>query len=203
MKKSLLALLAAAGAIAAVAWMIPVAHPGAAIAEEPALPGMCNGRSDANVVLNAHANGSRAAGVPKYILNLTSDEKGIPFGALILGQGKDRLYIDDWCRLWMHRPGDEPGHGGGQCEDGEAHDPDEEGAINVHAVGIGWHGGKQVVVRTDVRSGDEGIFFRARYREFGAHHEETLAAEEDGCEDDGWTRIPAEEWFPLDQLKVR
>ena len=39
---------------------------------------------------------------------------------------------------------------GGHCEEDEGHEPGE-GAINAHAVGIGWHKGKQVLVRTDVR----------------------------------------------------
>jgi|GEM_PF-2308251 len=194
------AIVALVGLPAAFGWAVQW---GTVAAEGHQMPGMCNGRSDANVVLNAHANGSRAAGVPKYILNLSSDDAGQPWGALIVGQGKDRLYIDDWCRFWMHRPGGEPGHGGGQCEDGEAHDPNEEGAINAHAVGTGWHNGKQVLVRTDLRRSDEGVFFRVRYRDFGAHHG-AVAAEHDGCEDDGgWTRIPADGWLPLSQLNVR
>ncbi len=172
-------------------------------AEGNPLPGMCNGRTEANVVLIAHANGinGKPAGVPKYILNLYTDASGQPFGALVLGQGKARLQVDEWCRLWYHRPGDTP-QGGGQCEDDEGHEPGE-GAINAHAVGIGRAGGKSVLVRTDVRQTEEGMFFRVRYRDMGQHHEELLAAaEDDGCDDDNWTRVPVEGWAPLDQLRL-
>lgn len=111
------------------------------------------------------------------------------------------LQVDEWCRLWHHRPGDTP-QGGGQCEDDEGHEPGE-GAINAHAVGIGRAGGKSVLVRTDVRQTEEGMFFRVRYRDMGQHHEELLAAaEDDGCDDDNWTRVPVEGWAPLDQLRL-
>lgn len=198
--KTFIGTIAAALALAGgVVTMGLASNSSTALGEEAALPGMCNGRSDANVVLNAHANGQFRA--PKYILNIATDASGQPMGTLVVGQGKDRLLVEEWCRLWMHVPGTEPG-GGGQCEDGEADDPNEPGAINAHAVGIGWFKGERVLVRVDVRRSDEGMFFRVRFREIGQHHEEAALAEEDDC-DEGWTRIPEEEWAPLAQLKVR
>ena len=217
MKTSIAALAAILGLIAGVVWMGPGSSASVALAEEHQLPGMCNGRTDPNVVLNAHANGSRPAGVPKYILNLSTDELGNPAGTLIVGQGKDRLFVGDWCRFWQHQPGSGSG-GSGHCEEDEGHDPDND-MVNAHAVGLAWYKGEQVLVRTDVRDGEDGKVFRVRYRALDSHHEEVALAADDGCDDDGgcgddggddgcgedegWTRIPAEGWHPLAQLKVR
>ena len=205
MKTKIAALAAIAGLLAGVVTM-GLASPGStANAEGPARPGMCNGRTDASVVINAHANGQPSLEVPKYILNISSDAEKNLSGTLIVGKGTERVLVEDWCRLWLHQPGDVPGGGSGQCEDGDAHDPNDEGAINAHAVGIGWHMGQQVLVRTDVRQSEGEIFFRVRWRAMGEHHEEgaiAAAEEEGGCEDEGWTRIPAEEWAALDQLIV-
>jgi hypothetical protein len=86
----------------------------------------------------------------------------------------------------------------------------EEGATTAHAVGIGMLAdGTRVLVRTDVRATEEGMFFRARYRVMGQHGGESLSAaaagghEDDGHEDESWSRIPAEGWAPLDQLNLR
>lgn len=180
--------LALTAALAALS--VTVSVPGAA-AQGHELPGMCNGRSDPNVVLNAKATGSGPA-APKYILNLETDALGAPTGAMVLGRGAGRLMVTDWCRLWQHRPGQPSGHGCG--------DPGEEGAINAHAVGIGMlRGTGEVLVRTDVRATEEGKLFRVRYRALGGGHDET----EEGCEDESWTRVPAHGWLPLDRLKVR
>lgn len=167
-----------------------------ASAAAPGLPGMCNGRSDPNVVVNAHANGT-----PKYIVNLSTDPAGHPTGVLILGKGRDRLYVEQFCRLWQHLPGQEPGHGG------EADEPD--GATIVHAVGIGTlRDGTQVLVRTDLRGADHGSFFRVRYQPMGGGHDnagDEPAVVDDGHDhdDEGWIRVPAEGWLALDRLKVR
>jgi hypothetical protein len=210
MKTNIAALAAIIGLIAGVVTLGLASTSSSASAEGPELPGMCNGPSDANVVLIAHANG-KPVEVPKYILNLYTDATGKPFGTLVLGQGKDRLQVTDWCRLWMHQPNDTP-QGGGQCEgEDDGHDPDALGAITGHAVGIGWKNGQQVLVRTDVRSNEEGMFFRVRYRAMGEHHDGDeghvgAAAHEDeeDCEGGGWTRVPAEHgWAPLKQLMVR
>lgn len=211
MKTRFAALAAAIGLIAGVATLGLASVSSSASAEEPGLPGMCEGRSDANGVLIAHGNG-KPSEVPKYILNLYTDATGKPFGTLVLGQGEDRLQVDEWCRLWMHQPGDTP-EGGGQCEgDDDGHDPDAEGAITGHAVGIGWQNGQQVLVRTDVRSNEEeGMFFRVRYRAMEQHHDgedghldAAAHEEEEDCEGGGWTRVPDEHgWAPLKQLMVR
>ena len=204
MKTNIATLAAIIGLVAGVVTMGLSAR-STALAEEPGLPGMCNGRSDANVVLNAHANG-KPSEVPKYILNLWTDASGHPFGVLVLGKGKDRLEVTDWCRLWLHQPGDTP-EGGGQCEGDEGHDPNED-MVNAHAVGIGWKDGQKILVRTDVRSNEDGMFFRVRYRVMEQHHDDDghldAAAHEDeeDCEG-GWTREPQEGWHPLKQLKVR
>ena len=173
-------------------------------AEDSKLPGMCKGRSDANVVLNAHAQ------APKYILNISTDSIGVPYGVLILEKGATRLYSDLFCRVWQHLPGQPTGD---ECE-GElppGTDSSHEGAITAHAVGFGTlRDGTEVLVRTDVRATEEGKFFRVRYRTMGSHggHESGLVLpsaheDDDGCEDETWTRIPAEGWAPLKQLNLR
>lgn len=202
MRTIIAALAAILSLVAGVMWLGPGSSASVALAEGQPLPGMCNGQSDPNVALNAHANGSRQAGVPKYILNLSTDELGDPTGTLIVGQGKDRLLVEEWCRLWLHQPDSQP-PSGGQCEEDEGHEPGE-GAINAHAVGLGWHHGERVLVRTDVRETDEGMFFRVRFRAMGEHdeHEFSAAVEDEGCDDESWHRIPIEGWAPLAQLKV-
>lgn len=208
MKASIGVAAAILGLLAAIAWTVTGSFAGNAFAEEHALPGMCNGRTDANIVLNASANGSRPEGVPKYIFNITTDQLGHPTGTLIVGQGPGRLLVEDWCRFWQHQPGSGSGSGG-QCEEDAGHNPDED-MVNAHAVGLAWYNGQQVLVRTDVRDGDEGKVFRVRYRPMGGHHEaEATLLEEGGhddgggCEGGGWTRIPVEGWAPLTHLKVR
>ena len=69
---------------------------------QPALPGMCNGRADANTQITAHANGRAAT---KYILNIATDASATAEGILVLGQGKSRLEVTEWCRVWQHLPG--------------------------------------------------------------------------------------------------
>lgn len=203
MKSKIAALAAFASLLVGVVTMGLASTGSSASAEGTALPGMCNGRTDANVVLNAHANGQLRA--PKYILNISTDASGHPTGTLVVGQGKDRLLVEEWCRLWLHIPGTTPG-GSDQCEGEEGDDPNAEGAINAHAVGIGWYKGQQVLVRTDVRQTDEGKSFRIRFRAMGQHHEDSGIAAADeggGCEDESWIRVPAEGWAPLAQLNVR
>jgi hypothetical protein len=114
---------------------------------------------------------------------------------LILGRSADRVYVDDFCRLWQHLPGQE--YGG--HHDGE--DP-PEGTTTAHAVGIGvLPDGTEVLVRTDVRETEEGAFFRARYRLLGA----SGGHEDDGAmgHDEEWTAVPAEGWAPLDHMDLR
>jgi hypothetical protein len=212
MKMSIAALIALLGWIASVASM-GLLLPASTAHAQPELPGMCNGRSDANVSVNAHANG-RPNGVPKYILNIATDEEGNPYGVLILGRGRDRLIVEDFCRLWQHLPGQPVGPCGRE---------EDIGVTNVHAVGITMlPDGQEVLVRTDVRENDEGMFFRVRYRAL-EDHGEGEEGEEDGCEDgeggcgdgggggghdgggcedDGWTRVPPEGWHPLRQLNA-
>jgi hypothetical protein len=189
MKTSIATFTAIVGLVAS-AVMLGLAPP--AVGE--ALPGMCNGRSDANVVLTAHANG-RPSSVPKYILNLSTDGVGHPNGTLILGRGDTRLIVEDWCRLWQHIPGTPMG---GHCE-GETGSAD--GATIAHAVGFGsLRSGQDVFVRTDVRGVEEGLSFRVRYRAQGSG--EMGATEGEGCDDGSWTKVPAEGWALLDQLRV-
>lgn len=202
MKAGIAALAAVIGLLVSIAAM-GFSSPGSpALAQESGLPGMCNGRHDANVLINAHANRP-----DKYILNLETDAAGNPTGVLILGKGKDRLYVDDWCRVWQHLPGQPYPD---TCE-GET---PTEGAITAHAVGLTMKDGQQVLVRTDVRSTDEGQFFRVRYRTLESHegeddhegggggggHED---GEGGGCEDETWTKVPAEGWAPLNTMNVR
>lgn len=163
------------------------------------LPGMCSGRSDPDVVVNAHGR------KPKFILNVSTDGFGMPEGVLIFGQGANRLYADLFCRVWQHIPGQPSG---GECESGEG-EVIPEGAVIVHAVGFGsFRGGPSLLVRVDARETDEGRFFRIRYRPLGGDHgghEQVAAAdhEDEGCEGGGWTRYPVEGWAPLNQLNVR
>lgn len=230
-----------------------------ALAAEPQ-GGMCNGRSDPNVVVTAHANGSM---VPiKFILNLTTDPAGLPAGTMVLGKGAGRVIAEDWCRLWQHVPGQQPGHDGGDGHEpggmpgGGGHEPGggcagehddmategDHGATIVHAVGAGLlTDGSRVRVRVDARGTDEGLFFRVRYKPMGAGHGDTGHDESGGCSghdgttggcgggdsghepggmpgsmpgggehepgggcagDGGWTKAPAEGWYPLTQLRV-
>jgi hypothetical protein len=199
------AVRAGAALIAAVVGILLVLAGGHAGGEEPdghetGLPGMCNGRSDADVVVNAHARS------PKFILNVSTDGFGMPEGVLIFGQGANRLYADLFCRVWQHIPGQPAG---GECESGESEES-PEGAVTVHAVGFGsFRGGPSLLVRVDARETEEGRFYRLRYRPLGGEHDghEDAAQddghEDDGCEGGGWTRYPVEGWAPLNQLNVR
>jgi hypothetical protein len=183
--------------LAAAASTALLAAPAAVAAGETGLPGMCTGRSDPSMTLNAHANGD-----PKLILNLETDAAGAPDGVLVLGRGSGRVYVDDLCRFWQHLPGQVPG-GEGHEDGGHEGEDIDEGATTAHAVGIGWlTDGTKVLVRADVRENDEGRFFRARYREMGQHGGETAAVEE-GHDDEMWTRVPVEGWAPLKQLNLR
>lgn len=186
-----------AGGLLALGLGVALAIGGARAAETHSVPGPCHGRSDANLLINAHAQ------QPKFILNLSTDALGVPYGVLILDRGKERLYADLFCRAWKHRPGDSPG---GSCEGEEPH----AAVTVVHAVGLGLlTDGTEVLVRVDARETSEGKFFRVRYR-IRAHHPESAASlaptsgeDEGGCEDETWTRVPAEGWAPLKMLKVR
>jgi len=173
-------------------------------AEDSPLPGMCKGRSDANLVVNIHAQD------PKFILNLSTDTLGVPYGVLILEKGRERLYVDLFCRVWTHLPGQTTGE---ECE-GEPHptqSSESHGSTVAHAVGMGaLHDGTPVLVRADARETEGGKFFRVRYKTMQSHegHGENLitpSAHEDHNEDEdeGWTRIPAEGWAPLKLLKIR
>jgi hypothetical protein len=172
---------------------------------------MCNGRSDAGIAVNAQANGTS-----KYVLNIKTDGEGNPKGRLILGQGPDRVSVSDFCRMWAHLPGQPPGPCGRE---------EDIGTTNVHAVGLGTLDGEAILVRTDIRETDEGIFFRVRYRPLPDHGEDDENGgggcedeggdgcgegggaggghEDGGCDDESWTRIPAEGWLPLQQLNAR
>lgn len=163
------------------------------------LPEMCSGRSDPSLTINAHANGE-----PKYILNLSTDDAGRPTGALVVGRSADRIYVDEFCRFWQHLPGQEPGGDGRDGGDSGV----ESGATVAHAVGIGsLADGTRVLVRTDVRATDEGMFYRLRYRVMDGHGETSTTTEmaETGevHEDDAWSTVPAEGWARLDLLKFR
>ncbi len=188
--------VALVGAAATAALLAPAA---VANGEESAgLPGMYRGRSDPSTTVIAHANGT-----PKYILNIETDAAGQPTGVLILGRSADRVYVDDFCRLWQHLPGQEyGGHGDGH--------ESLEGATTAHAVGIGTlKEGTRVLVRTDVRETDEGAVYRARYRPLGAsggHEDDGATAHDESADtahDDQWTAVPAEGWAPLDRMDVR
>lgn len=180
--------------LAAAASTTLLAAPAAVAAGESGLPGMCSGRSDPGMTLNAHANAST-----KLVLNLETDATGAPTGVLIVGQGSSRVYSDALCRFWQHVPGQVPE--GGDHE-GEAGEDVEEGATTAHAVGIGYlTDGTKVLVRADVRENEEGRFFRARYRVMGMHGESEGG--EQTHEDEAWTTVPTEGWAPLKQLNLR
>lgn len=179
----------------AIAGMVLVA-PGAADAESTT-PGMCNGRSDGNVRLNA-----QAWGAIDLRLNVVTDPAGRPAGLFDVGQGPSRIRVDKLCRLWQHVPGQSP--------EGRGEEDDPEGATNVHVVGTGrLPDGTAVLVRADVRAlaardGRLGSYgkteFRVRYRPLGSHDHEEFAAEE---EEEGWVRIPAEGWAPLNRFNLQ
>lgn len=169
--------------------------PSTATAAEPALPGVCIGRTDPSTTVVAVANGR---GAPlKYVLSVSTDGTGAVTGTMILDQGAGRLLVTQWCRMWLHVPGTT---GGGSCADSDVRDD----ATTAHAVGQGTlANGQAVTVRTDVRGTDEGLFFRVRYRTPDEHHvtDVAVAEHEDECEG-GWVRIPAEGWYPLRHLHV-
>ena len=182
---AMLAVAAAPGRVAVIARPSRAAEPGQ-------LPGMCSGRSDADLRIIAHAGGGPGA-VPKFILNLTTDSTGQPTGALIVYRGPRHLTVTDFCRAWQHLPGQPSG----DCEEGYP-----PGAVTAHAVGLGSRDGRLVLVRADVRKLADGEnLFRLRYRAWPPG--DTALAGDSGCEDAGWTWIPGEEtWAPLDQLRV-
>jgi hypothetical protein len=156
------------------------------------VPGMCNGRTDPNIRIEASARGDIG-----YYLNVWTDGAGRPRGSLTLHQGGTWLRITQWCRLWQHNPGDLPGEGDEEVP---------EGATVAHVVGTGTLAdGTPILVRTDVRSTGDGSAFRVRYRPLGGHDEPhdglTAAAHED--EEEGWVRIPAEGWAPLQRFNLR
>ncbi len=192
MKDKATALVLGMVTLVAGAALMGAARPGVPVSAAT-LPGMCNGRSDANTVVVAHSNG-RPTAVPRFILNLSTDGNGVPTGTLILGSGRDRLQVTDWCRLWQHIAGQQSK---GDCEESYP-----AGAITAHAVGMTQLAGKATVVRADVRELADGqMYFRVRYRTWTV--EQTKATTEDSCADEGWTWVPAEEgWAPLDQMKV-
>lgn len=194
MKTKIAVLFVEVAALVAGVVLVVVAVPGPA-ARAAELPGMCNGRTDPNLVVTAHANG-RPSSVPKYILNVSTDASGTPTGSLILGRGAERLLATDWCRVWQHEPGQPSG---GDCEIAYP-----QGATTAHAVGLGELAGQTVLVRTDVRELADGqMFFRVRYRPWPGN-ETAGASEGDSCADAGWTWVPAGEgWAPLDQMQVR
>lgn len=205
MRKSIVSSLGSVALVVGTAVVVPVAVASPAPASEE-VPGMCTGRSDANVVLNALARASGAA--PKFILNVSTDPTGEPTGTLILGKAGERVELTDLCRVWQHLP-DQPSDGSCEMEY-------PEGAVTAHAVGVGTRsGGQHVLVRADLRETSEGRYFRVRYRDWppGGAHEDgdhgvgalpTLEQHEgEGCEDETWTRVPLEEWLPLHQFKLR
>jgi hypothetical protein len=183
--------LAAVATLAAAAVAALAATDGPAVAADGQEVPMCNGRSDPNLVVIAHANrGSK----PKFVLNVATDASGAPTGTLILDRGPGHLAVTDWCRVWQHTPDSEPRCGM----------PYPEGATTAHAVGQAvLPDGTPIVVRADVRETDDGTFYRLRYRPLGMH-DEALADEGGGCEDESWTWVPSEDgWGVLDQLRVR
>jgi hypothetical protein len=157
------------------------------------VPGMCKGRTDPNIRIEASARGTIG-----YLLNVWTDSSGRPRGALTLHQGGTWLRITQWCRLWQHNPGDE-------AEKGEEEIP--EGATVAHVVGTGTLAdGTPILVRTDLRSTGDGNAFRVRYRPLGGHdepHDEVTVSAHDDEEEEGWVRFPAEGWAPLQRFNLR
>ncbi len=162
-------------------------------AQAQELPGVCNGRSDAGLLINAGTTG-RPARAPQYLVNVHTDAVGDPSGVLLLRTDTSRLQATDFCRAWRHLPGQPPGGG---CEDSH-----QEGDVVAHAVGFGrFADGRTVLVRTDVRDTAAGISFRLRYRPL-----EDVAGTgplDHECEEGRWTGVPAEGWLPLDRMQVR
>jgi hypothetical protein len=193
--------LTALSLLTCVGLQAPGAIDSVAAADGPGLPGMCNGRTDPDTLVIAHA--SADTGNPKYILNVRTDGVGLPTGVLVFERDGQRLYVDEFCRVWQHLPQQPPG----PCME-----ETPSGATTAHAVGIGTlRDGTRVVVRTDVRETHEGEdaagqVFRLRYKPMGTPHEDAVAGsaghDEDGCAGD-WVRIPAEGWAPLTKIKVQ
>lgn len=217
MRNGIAALAAVIGLMASLAFAVPWSR-NLPTAEAQQLPGMCSGRTDANV--NVKANGTSVqrggpggpATVITYRLDISSDESGVPSGVLAIGPGPNRVLVTDFCRLWQHLPGQPVGECGNE---------EDIGATNIHAVGIATlPDGTEVLIRTDLRENEEGQFFRFRYRELGQHGDEeegdgcgggdgcgdgggTGHEGGGGCEDESWVRVPEEGWLPLSHLNVQ
>ncbi len=161
--------------------------PSRAAAAATTTPGMCNGRSDPGLHVTVQAGSS--SGQP-FFVDLWNGPSGGATGSLVMPVpgSAERLVVTDWCRVWQHQPGTPSS---GTC--GLTY---PEGAVTAHAVGTTRLNGQDLLVRTDVRQLATGeMSYRVRYR--------PLAAESvtDDCET-GWTKLPAEGWYPLDVFRV-
>jgi hypothetical protein len=196
---ALIAALTCVGVAAAVA---PDRSP-PEVTAKPGSTGMCHGRSDANLVLTASNVGLEVTS-PGYEIEIETDAEGHPTGVLVSGRGADQLRVEEWCRLWAPRSSGE--------QSGER-DASETETTMVHAVGFGELGdGTPVFVRTDLKSTEDGLNYRIRYRELqdrpetgrGDAAEVTpLAGEGDQGVDEDWTQIPEEEWAALTQFVMQ
>ncbi len=189
--RSIFASLAAAGILATV---LTTSAPGVATAGVQATPEMCNAPSTPLLVINAHANGHQGT-VPKFILNVQTDRSGRATGTMILGKGSGRLMVTDWCRVWQHDPNQPSG--------GDSGEPYPAGAITAHALGLITTQSGTTLVRADVRAYADGTaVFRVRYRNWTSTDGQDATAT--GSEQEGgWTLVPAQGWFELDQFKLR
>ncbi len=183
---------------------------GCAVAAEegPTLPGMCNGRTDADMLMTARASGGLDdTQDATLVLEIRTDAERTPTGSISFEHDGFQLLVDDICRVWGHQSGQEAG----TCSDATP----SEGATNAHAVGITTLDGAEMVVRVDVQGTEEGRRLRVRWRPVETSHEasETLSAQDSGGrgpgggEDGGcggdWQRYPADGWATLDQLDVK
>ena len=182
--------------------------------EGPTLPGMCNGRTDADMLMIARASGGLdGAQDATLVLEVRTDAERTPTGSISFEHDGIRLLVDDICRVWGHQPGQEAG----TCSDASpaqgATQP--EGAAIAHAVGITTLDGAEMVVRVDVQGTEEGRRFRVRWRPVETSHDASAVpsaqdsggrgsggGEDGGCGGD-WQRYPADGWATLDELDVR
>ena len=189
---------------------------GCAVAAEegPTLPGMCNCRTDADMLMTARASGGLDdTQDATLVLEIRTDAERTPTGSISFEHDGFQLLVDDICRVWGHQSGQEAG----TCSDATPTEgaTQPEGAAIAHAVGITTLDGAEMVVRVDVQGTEEGRRFRVRWRPVETSHDasETLGAQDSGerghggSEDGGcggdWQRYPADGWATLDELDVR
>lgn len=134
----------------------------------------CRGKSLSLHRLQAQRVGVSTRGSSKVILNVETNEQGIPIGTLVFNRGPERFEITEWCRLWMS-------------------DEEIESTTSAHVMGY-WtspHGVRHLM-RVDIRVSDTPEF---RFRSRPLEHQSA------GDEHSGWTSLSGEGWLTLTRAR--